>query len=102
MCYVFEKTNWNKITFTQFEEGNILTKTSNDAERGEKSDDESIMPPLLSKEEMDTMDSGNDSDHGIISTEMFENICDRSQSRPSVNRREAHYKIHYLIMQRKL
>ena len=34
----------NIITFTHFEEVNILTKTSNDVERG---DDDSIMPPLL-------------------------------------------------------
>ena len=38
------------ITFTQFEEGNILIKTRNDVESGDKSDDDSIMPPLLSKE----------------------------------------------------
>ena len=34
------------ITFAQFEEGNILTKTRNDAE---SNDDDSIMPPLLSR-----------------------------------------------------
>ena len=28
------------ITFTQFEEGNILTETRNDAESGDESDDE--------------------------------------------------------------
>ena len=39
----------NIITFTQFEEGNILTKTRNNAESREKSGDDSIMPPLLSK-----------------------------------------------------
>ena len=33
----------NIITFAQFEEGNILTKTHNDAESGDKSDNESIM-----------------------------------------------------------
>ena len=43
-----EKTG-NIITFTQFEDGNILTKTRNDAESGEESDDNSIMPPLLSE-----------------------------------------------------
>ena len=31
------------ITFAQFEEGNILTKTCNDAESGDESDNESIM-----------------------------------------------------------
>ena len=48
------------ITFTQFEEGNILTKTQNYAKSGDKSDDNSIMPPLLSEEEIDAMDSGNE------------------------------------------
>ena len=32
--------NGNIITFTQFEEGNILTKTCNDAGSGDESDDE--------------------------------------------------------------
>ena len=34
-----EKTG-DVITFTQFEEGNILTETCNDAESGNKSDEE--------------------------------------------------------------
>ena len=38
------------ITFAQFEEGNILTKTRNDAESGDKFDENSIIPPLISKE----------------------------------------------------
>ena len=37
-----EKTG-DIITFAQFEEGNILTKTHNVAESGDKSDNESIM-----------------------------------------------------------
>ena len=49
----------NIITFAQFEEGNILTETHNNAESGEKSDDGSIMPPLISKEEMNAVDSGD-------------------------------------------
>ena len=59
------------------------------------------MPPLLSKEEMDTMDSGDETDHDIISKEMLENICDGSKSHPNVNLREARYKILYRIRQRK-
>ena len=39
----------NIIMFTQFEEGNILGETCNNAERRDESDDDSIMPPLLSK-----------------------------------------------------
>ena len=31
------------ITFAQFEEGNILTETCNNAESGDESDNESIM-----------------------------------------------------------
>ena len=34
---------------TQFEEENILTKTRNDAENGDKYNNDSMMPPLLSK-----------------------------------------------------
>ena len=37
------------ITFAQFEKGNTLTKTCNDTEIGDESDDDSNMPPLLSK-----------------------------------------------------
>ena len=37
----------NIITFAQFEEWNILTKTRNDAESGDESDDNSIISPLL-------------------------------------------------------
>ena len=33
----------NVITFAQFEEGNILTETRNDAEIGDESDSESLM-----------------------------------------------------------
>ena len=37
------------ITFAQFEEGDLLSKTRNDVESGDKSDDDSIMKPLLRK-----------------------------------------------------
>ena len=77
----------NIITFTHFEEGDILTKNCNDAESGDESDDDSIMPPLLSGEEMDSMDSGDESYHDLISTETLENIRDGSRSHPNVNRR---------------
>ena len=45
------------------------------------------MPPLPSKENMYAMGSGDESDHDIISTEMLEEICDGSQTHPSVNKR---------------
>ena len=70
----------NIITFTQFEEGNILTKICNDEESGEAS-----VPPLLSKEEIDAMDYGDESDHDLIYTEILKTIRDRIQSHPNVN-----------------
>ena len=84
------------ITFAQFEEGNILTETRNDTEIGDESDNESIM---MSKQDMDAINSGDDSDHDLISTEMLEDICDWSQTHPNVNRREARYKIRDRIRQ---
>ena len=88
----------NIITFTQFEEGNLLYKKieyveSND-ESGDESDDDSIMPPLLNLEETDALYSSNNSDHELMSREMLEYIRDGSQSHPNVNRRETCYKIH--------
>ena len=59
-----EKTG-NVITFTQFEKGNILTENYNDAESCDKSDNESIM---ISKQDMENMDSSDESDHDLIST----------------------------------
>ena len=43
-----EKTGYI-ITFAQFEEGNLLSETRNDAESGDEYDDNSIIPPLLSE-----------------------------------------------------
>ena len=78
------------ITFAQFEEGIILMETRKDVESGEKSDNESIM---MSKQDMDSINSGDESDHDLIYTEMLEDIRDGSQTHPNVNRREARYKI---------
>ena len=50
---------------------------------------------------MDETSSGNESDVEPIPTDMLEEICDGSQSCPSINRREACYKIHYHIKQRR-
>ena len=58
------------------------------------------MPPLLSEEENDAMDYGDESDHDLISTEILEKNRDGSQSHPKVNRRETHYKICDGIRQR--
>ena len=72
------------ITFTKFEEENILSETRNDTESGDKSNKESIM---MIEQDMDAIDYGDESDHDLISTEMLEDIRDRSQTHPTVNRR---------------
>ena len=76
------KQTGNIITFAKFEEVNLLTKNHKYAE---SDDDDSIMPPLLSEEDMYAVDSGDESDHDLISTEMLEDICDGSQSHPNVS-----------------
>ena len=53
------------ITFTQFEEGNLLTETRNDTESGDESDSESIMK---SEKDMKNLDSNEQSDDDLIST----------------------------------
>ena len=58
------------------------------------------MSPLLSEEDIYAMDSGDESYHDLISTEMLEDIRDRSQTHPNVNRIEARYKIRGCINQR--
>ena len=62
-------------------------------ERSDESDDDSIMPPLITKEEMDVMDSSGQYDDELMTTEMLEDICEGSKPRPSINRIETCYKI---------
>ena len=87
------------ITFVQFEEGNILTETRNNAKSGDESDNESIM---ISEQDMENIDSNEKSDHDLIYAEMLEDILDGSQTHPNVNKREARYKIRDRIRQRHL
>ena len=54
---------------------------------------------MMSQQDMDAINSGDESDHDRISTEMLEDICDGSQTHPNVNIREARYKIHDRIKQ---
>ena len=88
------------LTFAHFEEGNLLSENRNDAENGDKYDDNSIMTPLISKKEMDVMNSGDESDDEPMSTEMLEDIHDGSQYHPNVNRIETYYKIRDCIKKR--
>ena len=44
----------------------------------------------MSEQDMENINSGDESDHDLISTEMLEDIRDGSQNHPNINRREAH------------
>ena len=55
---------------------------------------------MMSKQDMDTINSDDESDHDLIYTEMLEDIRDGSQTYPNVNRREVRYKIRDRIRQR--
>ena len=55
---------------------------------------------MMSEQDMDAMNSGDESDHGLISTEILEEICDGSKTHPNVNRIEYRYKIFDCIRQR--
>ena len=89
----------NVMKFAQFEERQILTENCNDEESGDESDNESIM---MSEQDMENLDSNENSDHDLIPTEMLEDICDRSQTHQNVNKREACYKIRDCVRQRQL
>ena len=47
---------------------------------------------MMSEQDTDAINSGDESDHDLISTEMLEDIRDRSQTHLNVNKREARYK----------
>ena len=48
---------------------------------------------MIGEKDMDAINSGYESDHDHIYTDMLEDIRDVSQTHPNVNRREARYKI---------
>ena len=53
----------------------------------------------MSKQDMENINSSDESDHDLIYTEMIEDICDGSQTHPNINRREARYTIRDPIRQ---
>ena len=55
---------------------------------------------MMSEEDMENINSGDELDHDLISTKMLEDIRDRSQTHPNVNKRGARYKIRDRIRQR--
>ena len=54
----------------------------------------------MSEQDAENINSDDELDHDLISTEMLEDIRDGSQRHPTVNRREARYKIRDRIRQR--
>ena len=91
----------NKITFTKFEEGNLLSETRNDTESGNEPDDDLTIAPLISEKEMDAISSSDESGAEPMSKYILEDIHDGSKSNPSINRREERYKIRDCFKQRK-
>ena len=61
----------NIITFTQFEEWNLLSENCYGTESGNKSDDYSTLSPLIIEEKMDVMQSGDGYDSEPTSTDML-------------------------------
>ena len=59
------------IMFAQFEEGNILTETRNDAKSGDESDSEYIM---MSEQDMENINSNEQSDHDLICGDPIDRI----------------------------
>ena len=57
---------------------------------------------MMSKQDMENINCGDESDHDVISTEMLEDMCDGSQTHPNVNKKEACYKIRDCSRQRQL
>ena len=53
-------------------------------------------------QDMDAINSDDESYHDLISMEMLEDTCDGSQIHPNFNRRKARYKIFDRIKQRQL
>ena len=72
------------ITLAQFEEGNILTENSNDAEIGDKSDSKSLM---MSEQDMENLDVKESFDDNHISTKTLHDIRDGSQTHPNIDKR---------------
>ena len=87
------------ITFTQFEEGKLLTETRNDTESGDESDNKSIM---MSEKDMENLNEKENFDDDLISTETLHDIRDGNQTHPNIDKREARLKTRDRIKLNKL
>ena len=57
---------------------------------------------MMSEQDMENLNSSDDSDNDLISTYMLQDICGGSQTHLNVHRREACYKMRDSIRQRQL
>ena len=71
------------ITFTQFEEGNLLTENRDNTESSDESDSESIM---MSEQDMENIDEKEKFDDDHISTEMLHDIRDGNQTNLNIDK----------------
>ena len=55
---------------------------------------------MMSEQDMENLDSNEQSDYDLISKDMLGDIRDRSQTHPNVNKREARYKIRDRVRQK--
>ena len=79
-------------------EGDLLTETRNDTERGDESDSKSIM---MSEQDIENIDEKEKFDDDLISTETLHGIRDGNQTHPNIDKREAHLNICDRIKQNK-
>ena len=86
----------NVIKFSQFEEGNLISETRNDTESDDESNSKSI---TMSEKDMENLDKIEKFDDDLISTETLHDICDRNQTHPNIDKREARLKIRDRIKQ---
>ena len=82
----YKEQTGDVITFTHFEEENLITETRNNTESDDESDSESIM---MSEEDMENLDEKEKFDDDLISMETLHDIRDGNQTHPSIDKREA-------------
>ena len=56
----------------------------------------------MNEQDMENIESNENSDHDIISTEMLEDIRDVSKTHPNVHKREARYEIRDRVRRKEL
>ena len=93
-----KKQTGDVITFTQFEDGNLLSETRNDTKCGDESYNKSIM---MSKIDMENIAETEKFDEELISTETLHGIRDRNQTHSKIDKREARIAMRDRIKQKK-